>query len=211
MATHQPARSDGAAISNIIDRQAPGVKRICPQCGVAFTPATGKQVFCVRACQQRHAYYEFRVLHEKTCAAPGCRRTFTITDPRRPKVAGPKDRRYCSDDCESAGYKASPAGQASYQRWLAKAREERARPRRQDRCDHCARDLDGKQWSARFCDRECEKAFNRLPREHPTCLARDCDEPITTGRPHRKWHSDRCGDRERRHRRRDALRKAAAA
>ena len=81
-----------AQLSPIIGAEAPSVKRICPQCGTAFEPNSGKHVFCVPNCQQRHTYHRFRILHLRTCAAPGCRRTFTVTDPAAPeggKAKGP--------------------------------------------------------------------------------------------------------------------------
>ena len=201
-----------AQLSPIIGAEAPSVKRICPQCGTAFEPNSGKHVFCVPNCQQRHTYHRFRILHLRTCAAPGCRRTFTVTDPRRPKVARPKDHRYCCDDCQLAGWWASPAGQASYHRTLAKGRADRAHPRRQERCDHCNEILTGL-WSQRWCNRECEKAFNRLPREHPRCLARECGAEIIGGRSHRKYCNDLCAWREagrRKAERRIATRRLAA-
>ena len=212
---HNPesnGNAPGPSSDSVINDHPPGVKRICPQCGTAFEPNSGKHVFCVRNCQQQHAYHRFRILHEKTCAAPGCRRTFTVTDPRRPKVARPKDHRYCCDDCQLAGWWASPAGQASYHRTLAKGRADRAHPRRQERCDHCNEILTGL-WSQRWCNRECEKAFNRLPREHPRCLARECGAEIIGGRSHRKYCNDLCAWREagrRKAERRIATRRLAA-
>ena len=187
-------------LAPIIGNPVPGVKRKCanPRCATEFLPNSGKQRFCTRSCWQKHVYHRFCILPPKrTCARPGCRRTFT---------EGTLQKLYCSEKCGQKVWSYTPAA--------IRFRESQRNPppRRQERCDHCNEILTGL-WSQRWCNRECEKAFMRLPREHPRCLARECGAEIIGGRSHRKYCSDLCAWREadrRKAERRIATRRLAA-
>ena len=112
-------------------------KRICPVCGMDFTPANGRQLFCGKKCHQKAKWARIAATVRARRLAARANRVCPVCG----KVFTPKNARgtYCSEKCANAKF-----------RVLAK---HDPKP-----CAWCGREFTPVRTSQKFCSRECNLA-----------------------------------------------------
>ena len=196
MATHQPARSGGAATSNIIGNPAPGVKR-CAECGASFTPIKSrKRIYCTDACgaarHERARADRERIKRAKNQIKRPCEHCGASFAPLT------KSKRYCSGKCAR--------DHLNQVRNDLRAAERVTRPPRDAvirtcRRPECSIEFEATTTRKRFCSQRCAKivwiranTYTEEDRLHIRCQATGCSRKLT-GRVDRHYCSPRCTQR----------------
>jgi len=102
--SHMSLYKNGLTYSNAIQliglpyhfkrKRIPEGKRLCPMCGVLFSPNNGKQIYCSRKCLDRFKSWKYRVLRKMNKKCPRCGREMDYPISFHKKK---KHLKYCSN------------------------------------------------------------------------------------------------------------------